>query len=247
VKLANVSGRSEQRWSTRSDWFDWLISAIAGLLGAATVWIGSAVLAGSYDLLLASMAWAFAGVLWSLALILRMTDTIARLAALALLVGALATVQTFGPIMALSFVGPTLGLLGAVVALGLLIVIFVRQRPARIIWLLAPALTVAAFALDLSGIPQRLRFATAEPALAAYVKTSGPGRRRSLTMTNTSLSRSPASRSSRCSWRRVRSGLSPPTWASLGTMRPGSPTWTTSRDRGMSGTRTEQMTLGNAD
>jgi hypothetical protein len=159
-----------QRWSTRSDWFDWLIAAIAGLVGAATVWVGSAVVAGSYDLLMVSVAWAFAGILWSLAMILRATDTFARAAALALFLGALASATTFGPIMALSFVGPAAVILGVVVALGLLTVILVRQRPTRIMWLVAPAITVAAFAVDLSGIPQRLRFVVAEPALAAYVE-----------------------------------------------------------------------------
>jgi hypothetical protein len=94
---------SRGRWSTRGGLADWLVLTATAAFGALTVWVGSAVIPSSYDLVPASLGWAFVGAAWSFVVMLRTTDRGAWLAALLLLVGSLATLALFGPLTLIGF------------------------------------------------------------------------------------------------------------------------------------------------
>jgi hypothetical protein len=164
------AGGPTSRWSTRVEWFDWLVVGATVSLAALTVWVGSSVVRGSWDYIFVSLGWAVVGAAWAVTLLLRATDRVARFAILVLLVGALVTVALFGPITLLIFSSPS-GWIG----IGMLVMIpvaliLILQRPFRLIWFVAPVIVVAATAIVLSGVPQAMRFAIAEPDLTRFVQ-----------------------------------------------------------------------------
>jgi hypothetical protein len=172
-----MSTSPERRWSRRAEWFDWVVVGAALVLGGMTVWTASALIRGPWDRISLSLAWGIVGAAWSIAVVMRTTDRLASAAALGLLGGSLVTLLMFGPIGAVVFLGSAAVLAAGLVGLGLFAVILARERARRLVWLLAPAITVAALAVDLSGLPQSLRFAAVEPQLAAFVataRTDGP-------------------------------------------------------------------------
>lgn len=174
-----MSTNPERRWSRRAEWFDWVVVGATVALGGLTVWTASSLLRGPWDRLPLSLAWAVVGAAWAVAVVARATDRVARVAALGLLGATLVTLTMFGPIGAVVFLGSGAVLAAGLVALALFGVVLARDRARRLVWLLAPSVTAAAFAIDLSGIPQSLRFAAVEPQLAAYVatiRTGGPYR-----------------------------------------------------------------------
>jgi hypothetical protein len=173
--VVDGAGGPTTRWSTRAEWFDWLIVGATTVLAAVTVWVGSSVVRGMWDYIFVSLGWAIVGAAWAVTLMLRTTDRVARFAALALFVGTLVTFVMFGPVTLLVFSSPS-----DWIGIGVLLVvpvalILVLQRPVRIVWFVAPMIVVAAAALVLSGIPRSMRFAAAEPELTRYVQSLDQG------------------------------------------------------------------------
>jgi hypothetical protein len=162
------------RWSTRAEWFDWFVLSATILLAVITIWVGSSIVRGAWDFLMVSLLWGAVGVAWSLTVLIRTTERVARFAVSALLVGSLLTVFVLGPVVILIF--------SAWVAIGLLVVVpvgllLIRQRPIRLVWFVAPAFVVTTAALVLSGVPPSARFAVAEAELTGYVQSLDQGTR----------------------------------------------------------------------
>lgn len=170
---------SPGRWSTRAGSADWLVLAATAALGALTTWLGSSVIPSSYNLLPASIGWAFVGAAWSFVVMLRTSDRGAWLAAVLLLVGSLATLGLFGPLTLIGFVGMAGGAAPAIalllVGLSLFGVILAREPSRRLIWLGAPAIVLLTAGLLVSPLPAAIRFAVVEPALTAYVTSFANG------------------------------------------------------------------------
>jgi hypothetical protein len=165
---------NSSRWSTRAEWFDWSVLSATILLALITIWVGSSIVRGTWDLLTVSMLWGAVGVAWSVTVLMRTTDHVARFAVWALLVGSLLTLFVIGPVVILIFSAwVVIGLL-VVVPVGLLLV---RQRPIRLMWLVGPGIVVATAALVLSGVPRWARFAVAEAEVTGYVQGLDQGTR----------------------------------------------------------------------
>jgi len=107
-------------------------------------------------------------VAWSATVFLRTTDQAARLAIGALLVVAVSVV---GPFIAMFLSAPSSWIVAASLVAVAGTVFLLRQRPLRVIWLVAPTIVVATVGLLLSGLPRSVRFAVAEAELTAYVQT----------------------------------------------------------------------------
>ena len=173
------SPTSRGRWSTRAGLADWLVLAATAALAAITVWVGSAVVPSSYDLMPASLGWAFVGAAWSFVVMLRTSDRAAWLAALLLLVGSLATLGLFGPLTLIGFASMAGGAAPAIAMLliGLLLfgVVLAREPSRRLIWLAGPTIVLLTAGLLVSPLPAALRFAAVEPGLTAYVTSFANG------------------------------------------------------------------------
>lgn len=172
-----IEGRIDEStpWSTQAEWFDWVVIAVTIVLAAMTVWVGSSMLRGPFDYLLLSPLWALVGAAWTVTVLLRTTDTTARMAASGLLVGALLSILVFGPVTLLVFMGPSeLVVVGLLVAVPVAVLVL-RQRPIHLVWLVAPSIVIAVAALVVSGIPASVRFASAEPELTRYVEGLSKG------------------------------------------------------------------------
>jgi hypothetical protein len=166
-----IEGQS--RWSTRAEWFDWFVLSATILLAVITIWVASSIIRGAWDFLTVGLLWGAVGVAWTLTVLIRTTDRVAGFAVWALVVSLL-TVFVLGPVVILIFsASVAIGLL-VVVPLGLLLL---RQRPIRLVWLVAPAIVVATAALVLSGVPRSARFAVAEAELTGYVQSLDQGTR----------------------------------------------------------------------
>jgi hypothetical protein len=173
--VVDEAGGPTPRWSTRAEWFDWLVVAASVVLATITVWVGSSVVRGMTDHILVSLGWAVVGAAWAITLLLRTTDRVARFAILALFVGALVTVAVFGPIALLISSSPS-GWIGIGVLLAIPVaLVLILQRPFRLIWFVAPVIVVAVTAIVLSGVPQAMRFAVAEPDLTRFVQALDQG------------------------------------------------------------------------
>ncbi len=177
---ADVDGRGADgetsRWSTRGEWFDWLVVSATLALALVSIWVGSSIVPGAWDYLLVSFLWAGMGVAWCVTVLLRTTDRVALFAVWALLIASFATILVLGPVTALIFFSTpsdwiVIGLLVAA-PVGLLLV---RQRPVRLVWFVAPAIVVASAALVFSDIARSARFAAAEAELTRYVQSLSQG------------------------------------------------------------------------
>ncbi len=175
-----VDGNSS-RWSTRAEWFDWFVLSATSLLALITIWVGSSFVPGM-EILIVGLLWGTAGVAWSVTVLMRTTDRVARFAVAALLVGPFLTVSPFRDV-AVPVILAFLASLGWVV-IGLVVVVLlvvlaglflVRQRPLRLVWFVAPAIVVATAALVASGVPRWARLAVAEAELAEYVRSLDQG------------------------------------------------------------------------
>lgn len=165
---------ASSRWSTRVEWFDWVVLSATIMLALITIWVGSSIVRGAWDFVIVSFLWGAVGVAFALTLLMRTTDRLARFAVGVLLVGPLVTVSLLGPVLFL--------IVSAWVVVGLLVVapaglLLVRQRPIRVVWSVAPAIVVATVALVSSGVPRSARFAVAEAELTGYVQSLDQGAR----------------------------------------------------------------------
>jgi hypothetical protein len=163
------------KWSTRAEWFDWLIVAVTILLALVTLWVGSSIVRGMWDYLTVSLAWAGVGLAWSVAVLVRTTDRAAQVAILALIVGSLVSTCALGPVTALIFTEPADWILIALLVVVPLGVILVRQRPIRLVWFVAPMVVLAAAALTVSGVLREVRFAASEDELTRFVQSGEAG------------------------------------------------------------------------
>lgn len=159
------------RWSTRAEWFDWVIVAVTILLALVTLWVGSSIVGGMWDYLAVSLAWVGVGLAWSVAVLVRTTDRAAKVAVWALLLGSLVSSCAFGPVTALVFTEPADRILIALLVGLSLGVILVRQRPIRLVWFVGPIVVLAAAALTVSGALRELRFAASEDELTRFVQS----------------------------------------------------------------------------
>lgn len=166
--LVEPAGRPP-RWTTRTEWFDWVVLTIAVCLSVGTVWTMSALIPDVWDLLVMAAAWCAAGGLWLLTVGVRTNDRIARMAIVALAVLAGSAIVSFAPFWLLWAFGPGAVLVVAAIAVALLGVAIIRQRPIRLVWLAAPAIVIVTLAMLTWDLPVRWRFLAAEPALTAYV------------------------------------------------------------------------------
>jgi hypothetical protein len=165
------AGQRAGSWSRQADALDWLLVLATIGLSVATLWVTSVPfpsLFGSYPL---PFLWPLVGASWSLVLLRRAHDGAARFAAALLLLGAVATTGGGLPFFAYFMYGETPLLIALLIALGLLAVVLVRERPLRIVWLVAPAIVLAMIGVGLSGAPAALRFAYAKPALTSYAES----------------------------------------------------------------------------
>jgi hypothetical protein len=163
--------RQSSRWSTRTEWFDWIVLSATMLLALMTIWVGSSIVRGTWDFLIVSSLWGAVGMAWSVTVLLRTTDRVARFAVWALLVASLLTMFVIGSVVILIF--------SSWIVMGLLVVVpvvlLVRQRPIRLVWLVAPTLVAVTGALVFSSVPRSARFALAEAELSGYVQSLDQG------------------------------------------------------------------------
>jgi hypothetical protein len=157
------------RWSTRIEWFDSLVVVATLVLGAASVWVGSAIVGDGFEYLQVSLGWGLVGAAWAATVLVRTTDRVARFAVAGVVLASVLTVSVFGPIVFLLFSTPSDWVPVGLIVVAAVIVFLVRQRPIRLVWFVAPALVVASAAIVLSGVARSARFAAAEPQLTAYV------------------------------------------------------------------------------
>lgn len=163
------------RWSTQSEWFDWLVLAATGALAALTVWVGSSVVRGMWDYIFVSLLWSVVGAAWCATVLVRTTDIVARLAMAALILGSILTVAMFGPITALVLWIPSDWFAVSMLVVVPLTLFLVKQRPIRLVWFVAPGTVMVAVAIVLSGVAAAARFAAAEPELTRYVQSLNQG------------------------------------------------------------------------
>src|SRR5688572_7047106 len=138
--MRGESIEAPSRWSTRVEWFDWFVLCATIVLALITIWVGSSIVRGAWDFLIVSLLWGTVGVAFSLTVLMRTTDRVARFAVGAMLVGPLLVVALFGPVLILIASAWVVIVLLVGVPVGLLLV---RQRPIRLVWLIAPAIVVA--------------------------------------------------------------------------------------------------------
>ncbi len=157
-------------WSRQADTLDWLLILATICLAVATLWVTGVPFPGFFDSYPLPFLWPLVGAAWSLVLMRRARDRAARFAAGILLLGAVATTGGAFPFIAYFVYGEGPLLIALLIVLGLLTFVLVRERPIRIVWLVAPAIVLAMMGVGLSGAPAALRFAYAKPALTAYAE-----------------------------------------------------------------------------